>query len=212
MTEKSEKESLMEAVLFDAIGVVLPTQTMQTALDNYRLKKIRAARDIWIEEIGSGAIAPEDVNDDLLALLERWTRAVAEGVAIANLRLMLRVVKGQWRLDRCFNPHEFQHFTNIIESLTEQEIVLLGTLYRGWLAAPENERQNRWDRIWKDAEKELVEDRRLFESANDLQASANALQRTGLFVVQNNVWEIGSLVFSNRIDRFGAVLSLDQSI
>jgi hypothetical protein len=97
--------------------------------DKYLERKQKEAADILIEEIAKGS--PEPINftegdiDPLIEITYRFSKAVADGAARENLRLLAQVIAGLKR-NKALDPDKFRRWANILEQLTRDELMVIG--------------------------------------------------------------------------------------
>jgi hypothetical protein len=128
----------------------------------------------------------------------RLLDAVSKGTARRNLRLMSEVIVGLKR-HRLFEFNNFQRWANVLETLTRDETLVLGTAYR--LIQSET-----GEDMWKRLKDELVP--KPFKTEVELISVCAALGRTGLCVPLS---AFGSLVygFSEGVKQLGALADLE---
>lgn len=146
--------------------------------------RCKRAQDVMVAELKSGAAKIDESDlEDTAAVLYRYLRAAEEGAARLNLRLLAAVFAGQAR-EGLIVADDFLYFADMLASLREDEIRLLGTLLRTTAAHPDKPKgSGRADSSARlaattAARSELVP--RVFEDSETFDAVANSLQRTGL--------------------------------
>lgn len=92
-------------------------------IQNWKERKIREAQEIFLMEIRDGVFDNIDV-DDRISISYRLWRAISEGTAKSNLRLLCRLVQGLSD-KKMLTISTFSKFASIIESLTEDEIKII---------------------------------------------------------------------------------------
>jgi hypothetical protein len=100
----------------------------------------------------------------------RLLDAVDKGTARRNLHLMAQVIAGLKR-HRLFEFNNFQRWANILETLTRDEILVLGAAYK--LTQREGD-------VWSLLRTQLVP--QTFATQRDLDAVCASLMRTGLTI------------------------------
>lgn len=102
-------------------------------------KRRAAALDILIEAIKREGIVnlqfEEGEADDLVQMMMRFAKATEEGTARQNLKLLAQVIFGLKR-NRAFEFDKFQACANVLETLTRDEILFLGRMYRFYTDNP----------------------------------------------------------------------------
>ncbi|MGU3495408.1 hypothetical protein ACLBXM_15300 [Xanthobacteraceae bacterium A53D] len=142
------------------------THLIKSPIHTFLRRRAEKARDIALEEIRAGrGFIPLDLptQDEASAILWRYLRAAEEGAAHLNLRIMASIMSGRPDAPPIY-ASEFLRWSDLITSLSRQEIVLLATLHR--VGADKSTRQ------------EFIP--KYFENEKDFELSAEALVRTGL--------------------------------
>ena len=157
---------------------------------NMLLQELEKARD-------EGVTFEENDVHDFVQMVLRLLDSVSKGTARRNLRLMSQVVVGL-KQHRLFEFDNFQRWANVLETLTRNEILVLGAAYRLMKSGVED--------VWKTLKGELVPVP--FETSADLEAVSAALARTGLLVPMS-AW--GGLVyrFTEGVGQLGALADLE---
>jgi hypothetical protein len=100
--------------------------------DAFIAKRRREAANMLIAELSNGHHGPirfEEYDlDPLIEIICRFSKAVAEGAARENLRLLAQVIAGL-KKHRALEPDRFRKWANVLEHLTRDELVLLGRAY-----------------------------------------------------------------------------------
>jgi hypothetical protein len=82
-----------------------------------------------IEEVAKGS--PEPINfteceaDPLIEIIYRFSKAVADGAARENLRLLAQVIAGL-KKNKALEVDKFRKWANILEQLTRDELMVIG--------------------------------------------------------------------------------------
>jgi hypothetical protein len=157
---------------------------------NMLLQELQKARD-------EGITFEENDVHDFVQMVLRLLDAVSKGTARRNLRLMSQVVVGLKR-NRLFEFDNFQRWANVLETLTRDEILVLGGAY--WLM------KRGVEDVWAGLKDELVP--KPFKTQIDLEAVCAALARTGLLIPMS-AW--GGLVyrFTEGVGQLGALADLE---
>lgn len=92
-------------------------------------KKMFESREIYISEVRNGIFDNIDM-DDTLSICHRLYRAISEGTAKKNFRLICRLVQGLGDNHNLTAP-TFLKFANILDSLSDEEIKIMA--YDIWL-------------------------------------------------------------------------------
>jgi hypothetical protein len=97
--------------------------------DAYLQKKRKEAADILIEEIAKGSPEPIDFTESeaepLIEIIYRFSKAVSDGAARENLRLLAQVIVGL-KKNKALDPDKFRKWANTLEQLTRDELIVLG--------------------------------------------------------------------------------------
>ncbi len=97
--------------------------------DAYLQKKRREATNILIEELAKGSPEPPDFTEPnvepLLGVIYRFSKAVADGAARENLKLLAQIIAGL-KKNKALDPDKFRKWANILEQLTRDELMVIG--------------------------------------------------------------------------------------
>ncbi|MFO1024646.1 MAG: hypothetical protein U1E70_05625 [Acetobacteraceae bacterium] len=180
--------SLLSAVVADGFnlqqwqaGSILGAM-VGAALTKLMHNRLEAARAIFLEELRAGEVSlPPSQIDEGVAILCRYLRAAQEGTARRNLRLMAKVIAGQARLGNLW-ADEFLHDADMIASLRREEIILLATVHQIWASdwLKDKEEGEKVGAAFARASTQLSPS--LFRDAEEMEATAASLTRTGLLV------------------------------
>jgi len=112
----------------------LPGGSVLTNLaEAYVDKKRREAANILIEEVSKGYHGPiafeEHDVDPLIEIIFRFSKAVSDGAARENLRLLAQIIAGL-KKKRAFDPDRFRRWCRVLEHLTRDELLTIGLAYR----------------------------------------------------------------------------------
>ena len=163
------------------------------------LQELQKARD-------EGVSFEENDVHDFVQMVLRLLDAVSKGTARRNLRLMSQVVVGLKR-NRIFEFDNFKKWANVLETLTRDEILVLGSAYRLLKQGVQDQLVDRRQAIvWEVMENELVP--QPFKTKIDLEAVCAALARTGLVTPMSAYGGMGYL-FNNGIAQLGALADLE---
>jgi hypothetical protein len=181
-----ESPELGGALITDIASVVmkdLPFGNTIEAVLGGLLRKIQAkrqerARVILIDEIATGKRTPRSVHeaDEFVAILYRYLDAARQGAATLNLRLLAKVIAGQFEREEV-QADEFLRFADILTTLTKDEVIFLGTLHRHF----EKDKSARGAVVvYREVIDELATSKSM--DSKEIRAIAAALQRTGLIL------------------------------
>jgi hypothetical protein len=156
------------------------------------LTELQKARD-------EGVTFEENDVHDFAQMVLRLHDAALKGAARRNLRLMSEVIVGLKR-HRLFEFNNFQRWANVLETLTRDEILILGTAYRLKKKGVED--------VWAGLKEALVPEP--FKTNVDLEAVCAALARTGL-VLPASAW--GGMVyrFNNGVVQLGTLADFENA-
>lgn len=159
---------IVGGILSDCLGIKgVPTGAASSALGKLMNKRYDTLRHIIRSEIREGNFDRVD-EDVLVSICFRMIRDAEEGVARNNLRLMARIINGMAEKKELKAPN-FLKYANILASLTEDEITVLGVMA-----------QLNW--------RTFIGDRGAIEckglGIENIQSVQQALLRTGLLTMQ----------------------------
>lgn len=117
----------MLPTIMDAISLVSVTSDCIKA---WRKKQIEERQWIILAEIRDGVFDNIE-EDDQIAIAHRLWRAISEGAAKNNFRLMCRLVQGLGENKQLTAPN-FLQFASILDSLSEDEIATLAHIIKNY--------------------------------------------------------------------------------
>jgi hypothetical protein len=170
----------------------------------------RAAADVLIDEVSKGhhgAIVFEEHDvDPLIEIIYRFTKAVADGASMDNLRLLAQVIAGL-KKNKALDPDKFRKWANVLETLTRDEVIVLGIAYRTRKAVQDAGPEAAND-FWQRLEKSLETSR---YSKGEVQALCGSLLRTGLLIALSGY---GGLVYMDTpwLGELGHLANLEAPI
>jgi hypothetical protein len=152
--------------------------TLVKAADAWLAKKRKDAAEILINEISNGyhgqiTFEEHDV-DPLIEIILRFSKAVADGAARENLLLLAQVIAGS-KKNKALDGDKFRKWCGILEHLTRDELLVIGTSYSIRKGMADFAVQNDF---WKQLAPALVEAG--YES--EIWALCASVSRTGLLV------------------------------
>lgn len=120
------------SVLFDILSLFgIPTTTIQNLWQQHCEQKILESRDILFSEIEQGSF--DNIgNDDKVSIMHRYMQSAMNGSARINLRLLAKAINGLARGEKHLKPiyaNEFNKYALALETLSEDEIHLLASMY-----------------------------------------------------------------------------------
>lgn len=123
--------------VFSMLGV--PTNLIGSIFKNYSKRRIEESKRIFFEEMSKGKISNFDISieDDEIAILQRYALATHQGVAKRNLRLLAKAMVGLSKRDKLYSD-EFAKHAAVLESLTRDQTLLLGTIWQFYLVNKAN--------------------------------------------------------------------------
>jgi hypothetical protein len=154
------------------------------AIARYFRRRSEQARDILFEELRHANISDAQAasEDDAIAVIVRYLRAAREGTARLNLRLLARTIAGKFQSGRLV-ADEFLQYADALGSLTRDEVIVLGTMYRYWRAqqacsaAGAHKIEDRNSDPWEQTLRELTG---LTMTEEHISTVASRAQRSGL--------------------------------
>lgn len=178
-------------------------------------KKAEEAREILLDEIRFGQ-SPALAEDEAVYIIYRYLRAAQEGAARINLRLLSQVIARDTELTS-LTADRFLYYSDIISSLTIDEIKFLGMMVRDGVSS--------WsvnDYKWN-SRKEVRE-----FSDEKAEAILQSLLRTGLVILSQEIsveneqdWKAGrqydakiytSYHLTSLMDEITKFISLDAAL
>ncbi len=125
MTDRTKTQVAVIADVLSSLG--MPGTATLAALVEAKLEERRdAAREILLDQISAGDIAYEQGDiDPFIEMFLRFERAVRDGAARRNLKLMAQVFAGQKR-HRALEPDAFRVWCTVLQDLSRDEILGLG--------------------------------------------------------------------------------------
>lgn len=120
------------SALFDILSLFgIPTTTIQNLWQQHCEQKILESRDILFSEIEQGSF--DNIgNDDKVSLMHRYMQAAMNGSARINLRLLAQAINSLSKGEKQSKPiyaNEFNRYAQALETLSEDEIHLLASMY-----------------------------------------------------------------------------------
>jgi hypothetical protein len=102
-------------------------------IGRYFRRRGEQARNILFEELRRANISDAQAasEDDAIAVIARYLRAAREGAARLNLRLLAKAIAGKLRAGALV-ADEFLQYAEALASLSRDEIIVIGTIYKLW--------------------------------------------------------------------------------
>ncbi len=123
---------LTNSAVFDILSLFgIPTTSIQNLWQQHCEKKIAQSRDIILDEIEQGCFDNMG-DDDKVSIMHRYMQAAMNGSARINLRLLAKmmnsIAKGKKQSNTIY-ANEFNRYASALETLSEEEIHLLASMY-----------------------------------------------------------------------------------
>lgn len=188
----------------------VPTSLATSLIEDFLSKRLKCAQDELIAELRDAKRSSQDVaeQDELISIIYRYLDAARQGAARLNLRLMAKVIKGQYEHDE-LRADEFLRYADMLSSLTRQEVTFLAILNRHFADAHGEDDTKVYNRV-RDEVTGGDKDRAL-----EFFAVAIALQRTGLLLPHYNVIGSGNAFYckpSPMLRRLSQLASLEDAL
>jgi hypothetical protein len=176
--------------------------------DKFLERKRKEAAEILIEEVSNGfhgSIEFEEYDvDPLIEIIHRFSKAVSDGAARENLKLLAQVIAGL-KKNKALQSDKFRKWCGILEQLTRDELMVIGksvAIRREIAAAGTNAANDFWQRL----EPALVASH--YEK-NEIGALCASVSRTGLIIP---VSAIGGMVYvpAPWLDELGRLADLES--
>lgn len=120
------------SALFDILSLFgIPTTTIQNLWQQHCKQKISESRDILLDEIEQGCFDNMG-EDDKVSVMHRYMQAAMNGSARINLRLLAKAINSLSKGEKQSKPiyaNEFNRYAQALETLSEDEINLLASMY-----------------------------------------------------------------------------------
>jgi hypothetical protein len=144
----------------------------------YFRRRAEQARDILFEELRRASLSEAQAasEDDAIAVIVRYLRAAREGAARLNLRLLAEAIAGKLRSGQLF-ADEFLQYAETLASLSRDEVVVIGTLYKQWSVRNRTADPRTAANLWEETVRGLTSGGM---SAELVITSAARAQRSGL--------------------------------
>jgi hypothetical protein len=191
-------------------GALLGT-VANRALQNYMDKRLTKAREILLDSVKLGELhLSEKDMEESVAIVFRYQRAVIEGAANLNLRLLAQAIAGGV-VNGTLSAGQYSRDAEIIASLSREEIVVLAKLHHVWKSEwlMENEPASRFKVASDWVQHCVVPD--LLPSEDEFNACLGSLLRTGL-VIQYAAFGTSLYGPAPRLSDFAERASLDEAL
>jgi hypothetical protein len=201
---KLEKAQGAMAIVEDVLHALhLPGGRTLGALVEKKIKeRNKQTFEMLLEEMQTGreegVIFEETDVDDFVQMVLRLSDAAEKGTARRNLRLLAQVIVGLKR-NRLFQFDNFQRWATVLETLTRDEIIVLGTVYR---------LMQRDEHPWSPLREELVP--KTFKTQGEFDAVCASLMRTGL-TIPASAFSGMAYNFSESVKQLGRLAELEAA-
>ncbi len=132
------------SLVADAAHITIPGAAVAGgAVTRFLRRRTEAARDILLDELRRANITDVEAasEDDAVGVVYRYLRAAQEGAARLNLRLLAKVIVGQFEAGRLM-ADEFLQYAESLAALSRDEIIVIGTMYRAMVEQLAQMREN----------------------------------------------------------------------
>lgn len=124
--------NITNSAVFDILSLFgIPTTTIQNLWQQHCEQKISESRDILFSEIEQGSL--DNIgNDYKVSIMHRYMQAAMNGSARINLRLLAKAINSLSKGEKQSKPiyaNEFNRYAQALETLSEDEINLLASMY-----------------------------------------------------------------------------------
>ena len=121
--------------IFADVTTALVKSLGTAALKAFVNRRAMEAREILLEEVRKAEIdaAKAASEDDVIAVVFRFERAVREGTARLNIRLMAKAMAGRLKYDRLV-ADEFLLFADALATLSRDEIIIIAEMLSAYRA------------------------------------------------------------------------------
>jgi hypothetical protein len=178
----------MAADVLSAFGVP-GGALLSKGLDLHLAKRRREAANILINEIARGhhgeiRFEEHDI-DPLIEIVLRFSKAVEEGAARENLKLLAQVIAGL-KKNKVLESDRFRKWCSVLEHLTRDELVVLGRAYRIAIRDQSTQEKNTFAQ-------DLISDlEKCGYTSGETSALCASLARTGLLIP---IPAVGSIIY-----------------
>jgi hypothetical protein len=181
--------------------------TFQALVAAHVKRKQTEATEILIEELKNGWHGEINFDDhDIDPFIEisfRFAKAIADGAARENLRLLAQVIAGLKKGNKILEPDKFRRWCGILEQLTRDELNLIGIAYRARRANPSRTDP---DAFSQDMRGELIA--RGYNNA-EIDALCASLVRTGLFATMS-AWGGMGYIDTPWLEQLGQLANIED--
>lgn len=209
---------ILLAANFPATGFIVGTGSV--VLNRLLKRRIEKARDIALEEIRSAKQSNLSTAeaDEFVAIVYRYLRAAQEGAATLNLRLMAKIMRGQF-IHKSLYASDFLALADILSSLRRDEVVYLATLLKLTRKGKFEPKKNQPGEFFGSEQSVSIQMRKIlvgsdiFPRNEDLNACQAAVQRTGL-IYRWDFTADGGVIFapSSRLFALGELVDIEEAL
>jgi hypothetical protein len=117
--------------LFKEVAIDLAPGLLGTAIKEYLRQRAEEARLVLLDEVKKANIDAANAasKDDAIAVVFRFERAVREGTARLNLRLMAKAMAGSLHIGTLV-ADEFLLYADALATLSRDEIIVIAAILR----------------------------------------------------------------------------------
>ncbi|MFG1364062.1 hypothetical protein [Xanthobacter versatilis] len=167
----------------DLLSIFVPGSGTLTHIVNKVIERRRErAAEILLQELSSGLHGPVIFDnldvEPVVAMTLRISRAVSDGTSMRNIRFLAQVVAGL-KKNRLLSEDAFLKWSKIVESLTRDELLVVGFAYRATLHRKGGD-EREVDTAFRDALTDMC--RAAGIDDNERTFLCAAVSRTGLLV------------------------------
>lgn len=188
------------------------------AFSEFQKRRETYARDILFKRITEAEIEVAEASDkdEMIGVIYAYLQAAQKGAARANLDLLSQAIAGEMKRDQIY-PDKFLKYSNILSSLTRDEIFITGAYARCRRAVlKEAEGKNEvffggiYENTWSRFIAELVP--KSFSSDEHVKVILGGLVRTGLVkAISTSLDDIGVPSFTILLDEIMPLIDFDRA-
>lgn len=187
-----------------------------SAFSAFQNRRENYARDILMQRVSEAEIdmAEAAEKDEMTGVIYAYLQTASKGAARANLDLLSQAIAGEMKRDQIY-PDKFLKYSNILSSLTRDEIFVIGAYIRCRKAVLQESagkeflggiHENTWSRLVS----ELVPSS--FQTNEHVQVILGGLIRTGLVkAISTSIDEIGVPSFTILLDEISGLVDFDRA-
>jgi hypothetical protein len=173
--------SVMAADVLSALNIP-GGSTIAEVTRRYVEKKRTEAVEVLIAEISHGYHGPihfdEHDIEPLIGIVFRLSKAVADGAALENLKLLAQVICGL-KKNKALSADAFQRWCGVLEGLTRDEIVVIGNAFAARRHVGSDAPITATNGFWQELKRLLAQ---AGYKNGEIYALCTAVSRTGLLM------------------------------